>query len=195
MNVGIDLDGVIAHVVPELVLRLKKIGIETNPEEWDSMYVEERHPELPKGWASEQFRDPLFFLNAMADESAFYCLNKWFYAGNDIFIITCRPESLRDVTERWLDEWGIPYNNLLMGATRYRKSDVVADLGCSIMVEDDAKEAETVAAECSGVRSFLRLHPYNRAYKFKRKVERVNDLYNVYNSLENDVRMKRGSLS
>lgn len=179
MNIGVDLDGVIADVTTELVFRLNKLGIKSNPDEWTSMYVEERHPELPKGWASQQFKDPVFFLNAMADESAFYCINRWFYSGDDVFIVTCRPEELREITERWLDEWGIPYNNLIMDAKRYSKFEILLDLQCSVMIEDDGQEADNVAAH--GIESYLRLHPYNRSYKFKNKVRRVQDMYNVYN--------------
>jgi uncharacterized HAD superfamily protein len=181
MNIGIDLDGVIANVIPELVIRLGKLGIKSNPEEWTSMYVEERHPELPDGWASQQFQDPVFFLNAMADESAFYCINRWFYSGDDIFIVTCRPNELRDVTERWLDEWGIPYNQLIMGAKRHAKFEILQENNCVVMIEDDGKEADNAAA--NGINSYLRLHPYNRSYKFKNRVYRVSDMYNVYNYL------------
>lgn len=177
MKIGIDLDGVIANVVPELVTRLKGIGIVSDPKDWTSMYVEERHPELPEKWASQQFSDPLFFLNAIADESAFYCVNRWFYGGHDVYIVTCRPEEFRDVTERWLDEWAIPYNNLFMGARKYHKSEILSEVGCSLMVEDDGQEADAVAM--SGIDSYLRLHPYNQAYRANFKVRKVRDLYAV----------------
>lgn len=45
------------------------------------------------------------------------------------------------------------------------------------MVEDDGQEADAVAM--SGIDSYLRLHPYNQAYRANFKVRKVRDLYAV----------------
>lgn len=189
MSIGIDLDGVIADLTPELLIRLKSIGVESNPEDWRSMYIEDVHPELPKGWASSQFADELFLMNAIAYESAFYCVNRWFFGGKDVFILTCRPESFRGVTERWLDEWGIAYNELFMGMPRLEKTSYLIDLGCDVFIEDHIGEAEK--ASDAGINTFLQLRPYNKHQKIKNKVRRVEDLYVVDAILENEKKSAR----
>jgi uncharacterized HAD superfamily protein len=178
VKIGIDLDGVIADNVPELVYRLKKLGIKTDPKKWPSYYIEDHIEGLPEGWASDQFNDPLFYQNCIATEHAFYAVNEWFYAGNDIFIITSRRNHLEEVTLDWLDQWSIPYNQLFMGVKRLEKYKILENLEATVMIEDHPHEA--MVAKERGYNSFLLMTPYNKNFKYgDNKPHMISDLYGV----------------
>ena len=55
----------------------------------------------------------LSLLNVMTYVDAWYFINEWFGKGFDIEFYTDRDPQFREVTERWLHEWDIPYNELI----------------------------------------------------------------------------------
>jgi len=178
MKIGIDLDGVIANNIPEIVFRLKKLGIESDPTKWPSYYIEDHVDGLPKNWAREQFSDPLFYKNCMATEDSFYSINEWFYSGNDIYIITSRQNHLEEVTLNWLDEWSIPYNEVFMGVPRLEKYKILENLEADMMIEDHPHEAMIVRER--GFTSYLISTPYNRGFKYgESKPTIVSDMYAI----------------
>ncbi len=52
-------------------------------------------------------------LNATPYVDAWYFINEWFGKGFDICIYTDRDPKFKEVTERWLREWDIPYSELV----------------------------------------------------------------------------------
>ena len=52
-------------------------------------------------------------LNVMPYVDAWNFINEWFGKGFDIELFTDRDPKFKDVTERWLQEWDIPYNKLI----------------------------------------------------------------------------------
>jgi len=52
-------------------------------------------------------------LNVMPYVDAWHFINEWFGKGFDIELFTDRDPTFKDVTERWLHEWDIPYNKLI----------------------------------------------------------------------------------
>ena len=52
-------------------------------------------------------------LNMMPYVDAWNFINEWFGKGYDVFLHTERDPKFREVTERWLREWDIPYNELI----------------------------------------------------------------------------------
>jgi hypothetical protein len=119
MRIGLDLDGVVVDLFPEVELRCRESGIE-----------------FPSGdYPSEWFSDPLMFLNAHPYEDAWALVNKWFGMGHDIFIITARKREVRDVTYRWLSEWDIIYNDIFFKPTA-KKWEFGKELGLDFFVDD-----------------------------------------------------------
>lgn len=180
MKIAVDLDGVIANIENEIVYRLDKIGIKTDPQKWPSFYIEDHIDGIPDGWVEELFNDPLFYLNAIAYEDAFYSLSEWFYAGNDVYIITSRPKDLDEITFRWLDEWAIPYNKTITGVEKLKKYEIALDLDVDAMIEDHPHEAEILVM--NSIDSYLVRRPYNKNYEYGNyKPVVVYDLYGVTN--------------
>lgn len=192
MKIGIDLDGVIADLTTELVYRLDKIGIKTNPYRWKSLRLENEIDGVSADWMAEQINDPLFYMNVPAYEDAFYAINEWFYSGNDVYIITTRPTDCLDVSQDWLDQWGIPYNNIYAGIKHREKIEVINDLNIAAMVEDNPEECEVIVE--TGINTFIISRSWNRDYKFPGRVPiRTSDLYGVTNHLArySDFKLKR----
>lgn len=52
-------------------------------------------------------------MNVMPYVDAWYFINEWFGKGFDIELLTDRDPKFKEVTERWLREWDIPYNALI----------------------------------------------------------------------------------
>lgn len=52
-------------------------------------------------------------LNVMPYVDAWYFINEWFGKGFDVELLTDRDPKFQEVTERWLQEWDIPYNKLI----------------------------------------------------------------------------------
>lgn len=52
-------------------------------------------------------------MNVMPYVDAWYFINEWFGKGFDIELLTDRDPKFKEVTERWLREWDIPYNVLI----------------------------------------------------------------------------------
>lgn len=150
MRIGVDLDGVTADIGPELLYRLSLEGIDVSAG-FRQFKIEEQF-NVRKGWIGEQFADPTFFLNAKPFEDAWTMINKWFSKGHDIFFITCRWESNRPETERWLDEWDLPYNELVMQCTHGEKWLAMEDREIPVLIEDrDSEVKATLDAGYSAI--------------------------------------------
>lgn len=181
MRIGIDLDGIIADYFPELCFRLKHdLGIETDSKTWPSHRVGE-FMDLPDGWLTQQFYDYTFWMNCVAKEDAWQFVNKHFFGGDDIFIVTCRySDDTIKATEEWLDEWAIPYNELHHSIERLHKIDKLLELDCKFMVDDDPHEAKVISER---IPVFLKEYSYNKHYDAGNAI-RIKDL----NNLESKVR-------
>jgi 5'(3')-deoxyribonucleotidase len=179
LGIGLDLDGVIADIQSEFVIRLNRdFQIDADPSKWETHYVHDQFPEVPNDWVEKQFADPTFWLNAKCYEDAWMMTNKWFMTGHDVYIITCRNDGhgplTIETTERWLLEWEIPYNKLLHSQTRLEKYEVALEYDLNFMVEDDDHEADVLGQH---VKTYLLDHPYNR--KYNGKFERISSLREI----------------
>lgn len=182
MKIAIDLDGVIANIDREIVFRLDKLGYKTDPKKWYKYNIKDNIPKEYHNDIDNWFDDETFYLNAIGYESMFYAMNQWFYDGNDIYIITCRPEYLTDATVRWLDEWCYPYNDIILGCKKREKINIIKDIGAKVLIEDDPEEA--YVAHQNGILGILMEKPYTVDYEFAgKRPELVSDGYNVSNRL------------
>ena len=144
MRIGIDLDGVTADIGPEILIRLKLAGHEVPKNFQFKMFDIAKQFNVDPGWLGQQFADPTFWLNAKPFEDAWTCINKWFSQGHDIFFITCRWEANRPETDRWLNEWDLPFNELFMGMEHTRKCEIMEANDIPILIEDRTSEVEAV---------------------------------------------------
>lgn len=172
MIIAVSLDS-IADLSKEVSFRLQSSGISAD--------------EVSHKWLRQQYEDPVFFLNAIAYEDAFYAINKWFYAGHDIEIISYRSKKHLDITERWLSEWGIMYNNIHLGIMHYRVN-VATLIQPSIMIENNRYDANLIAS--NGIRTYLVKRIDTKTDSLVNNVQLVENLYVVNNYIESSERKR-----
>lgn len=182
MRIGLDIDGVIAKSMDELVTRYRRDidpGYLCNDPytQWNYYDIELVLEDASRDWINEQFHDPTYFLNAQPFEDAWYAVTRWFGIGHDIILITRRHNNAVEATERWFDEWAIPYNKLISGAVKSKKWEYLLEEECEVFVDDDPDEI--IGASERGVQSFLRGHGYNAKAPVGPKVRRITDLKSV----------------
>lgn len=146
MRIGIDVDGVTADIGDEILYRLQEEGNIIPPGFVFHQFDISQQFGVGGDWIGKQFADPTFWLNAKPFEDAWTCINKWFSKGHDIFFITCRWEVNRPETERWLNEWDLPYNELFMGIPHLNKHKVMQKHNIPVLIEDRNTEIEQVLA-------------------------------------------------
>jgi len=115
-RVVLDLDGVVAQSGHELTFRYNRdVGTDLQANHYAQYTTQEfaKSVGASEGWVVEQISDPAFWLNAIPNADAWYWVNEWFGKGFDMIMVSRRGEELKDVTERWLDEWNIDYNNVV----------------------------------------------------------------------------------
>ena len=83
MRIGLDIDGVIAKSMDELVIRYRKDIDPTylcnDPyNQWKFYDIELVLEDASREWIDEQFHDPTYFLNAKPFEDAWYAITRWF---------------------------------------------------------------------------------------------------------------------
>ena len=124
-----DIDGVLADVTHRLH------HIERRPKDWPAFFAAaHRDPPLPAGVG-------------LAREVS---------GERPLLYLTGRPESLRSVTQRWLDDHGLPPGPLLMRRSRdfrparlaklERLREVSAQTPVHVVVDDDVAVVETLRA-------------------------------------------------
>lgn len=160
--VALDIDGVVAHITPEISLRIKeKTGRVVTDEDIVRFDIAKQF-DLDEEWFVEQINDPVLYLNSKPYEDAWWAVNGWFSGGIDVYFVTGRPSSLANATLRWFDEWDIPYNEIYFGMPKGGKSDIIKSLGCKFMVDDRASEVRAMLED--DVDCFLMDRPWNQYY-------------------------------
>ncbi len=158
MIICCDLDGVVANTSMEMLRRYDEVGIEASMDGLISFKWEDCFGSPYEGWIGEQLADPTFWLNIKPYEDAWYMLNKWFNDLHDIYYLTARWEE--GVTLRWLDEWDLPYNDVITGIKTGEKYKHVKKLGGEIMIED--RPEEILALSNKEVVTFVPDRPWNK---------------------------------
>lgn len=179
MNLGFDIDGVIANFTAPLIDTIKKnygvtltekdiycfhlntvLGI-TKTEETD-LITEILKQDLP--------------LYVGAKET----LNKLSREGHSIFLLTGRWGYLREVTEVWLKDKGVSYTELhLLNVGKKYQADI-AEL--DLIVEDSLEDALEWTRRVKNVLVYD--HPYNQTFNVKKLTKRVHNWSEIYHEIQ-----------
>jgi uncharacterized protein len=179
MNLGFDIDGVIADFSQALLETIKKnyglalkktdiycfdlnvvLGI-TKPE-GRQLIIEVLEKDLP--------------LNTGAKKT----LERLSREGHNIFLLTSRYDVLRDVTQSWLKEKGTPYNQLHLlnvGKKYLAKVDPL-----DLIVEDSLEEALGWTQKVKNVLVYDQ--PWNKTLNVKNLTKRVYNWDEIYNEVQ-----------
>lgn len=159
-NVGVDLDGVIADIVTQLVrFSRSEYDLRLVPSEFRSENIETCTPIKTKQ-LRKLFGEPKFFQTMRAMQGARRSLMQLIAAGYAVHIVTDRfwyPE-IQDDTRRWLSDRLIRVNSLVF-ATKTQKQSVARNLEIGWFIEDQRSNANLLSEVC---RVLLIDRPYNQ---------------------------------
>lgn len=179
LNLGFDIDGVIADFSKPLLQTIKKnYGLNLKPtdiycfnldivlgithREEEQLIVEVLKQDLP--------------LNKGAKET----LERLSREGHSIYLLTSRYGHLRDITEFWLKEKGISYNqlHLLNNGKKYLAEIEPLDL----IVEDSLQEALGWTQKVQKI--LIYDQPWNKTLNVKNLTKRVYNWDQIYSEIQ-----------
>lgn len=163
MLIGLDIDGVLCDLGPDVARRIAdRFGVATHPATWRTYDLRHLRLGVPHerfcAFLDETFADPSLYETAPLVSGADAGVADLVDGGWRAVAITARPPHLREVTARWLEHNGIPVeavHHTLVGT----KSQMASALGVTAFIEDNPAEAEALGAVCQ---SWLFDQAYNR---------------------------------
>jgi 5'(3')-deoxyribonucleotidase len=176
LNVGFDLDGVLADIVGQLIHYLDfSSGITVQRAALVSEDVETCVP-ITKEEIATYFRDPRFFRTLKPLPGAARLLRALHSAGHAVHIVTDRfwYEGLHADTEAWLRRHQMLFDSLRF-ASKAMKQEVALQLDLTLFVEDQLSNANRLSSVCDVL---LLDRPYNRG-DTESRVQRVKTLGQV----------------
>ena len=148
-NVGVDLDGVVADIVTQLVrFSRSKYDLRLVPSEFRSENIETCTP-IRTHQLQTLFREPSFFQSMRAVQGARQLLVNLGESGYRVHIVTDRfwyPEIHED-TREWLSNRLIRVASVVF-ATKTEKQAVARDLGLGWFIEDQRSNANLLSEVC-----------------------------------------------
>ena len=179
MNLGFDIDGVIADFSQALLETIKKnyglalkktdiycfdlnVVLGITKSEGKQLIIEVLKKDLP--------------LNLGAKET----LERLSREGHNIYLLTSRYDHLRDITQSWLKEKGIPYTQLYLlnvGEKYLAKVDPL-----DLIVEDSLEEALGWTQKVKNVLVYDQ--PWNKTLNVKNLTKRVYNWDEIYNEVQ-----------
>jgi uncharacterized HAD superfamily protein len=159
-NVGVDLDGVIADIVTQLVrFSRSKYHLRLVPSEFRSENIETCTP-IKTEQLRKLFSEPKFFQTMRAIQGARRSLIQLIAAGYAVHIVTDRfwyPQ-IQDDTRKWLSNRLIRVSSLVF-ARKTEKQSVARNLEIGWFIEDQRSNANLLSEVC---RVLLIDQPYNQ---------------------------------
>lgn len=165
MLIGLDLDGVLCDLGPNVAARIAdRFGVASHPATWRTYDLRLLRLGVPEdrfhSFLDEIFVDPSLYESAEATPGASYGLARLLDAGWRLVGITARPPQLAGVTADWLRAQGFELEAVHHSEVG-GKSAVARRLRVDATLEDNPREAELLAEVCQ---SWLLDRPYNRDY-------------------------------
>jgi uncharacterized HAD superfamily protein len=182
LNIGIDIDDVLADTCPALLTAINlKFGSTIALAQMSSFYT---FTDFFDGdtifavynYLEETYRDDSFQYSFAPIKDSIEVINRWAKEGHAIHYITARPGYVRDVTTRWLFDHGylVPgatvdlFDNTLHETEAHYKASIVEHLGLDVMIEDSLGYIEYMKLPV-----LLLDKPWNQG-KLPERVKRMN---------------------
>jgi uncharacterized HAD superfamily protein len=191
-QIGIDLDGVVADIVTQLVwFSRKKFAIRLDRSEFRSENIETCTP-IKSDQLESLFRDPKFFRSMRAVPGARALLGHLRSAGCKVHVITDRfwyPE-IHDDTRQWIVDRMIQVDSVRF-ATKGEKQLIARQLQLEWFIEDQRSNANALSSACPVL---LIDRPYNQGV-LAPNVVRVRSFRDAVGSVLLQMRTEPQSLS
>lgn len=179
VNLGFDIDGVIANFADPLIGTIKKnYGVTLKEKD---IYCFDLNIVLGITKAEEtQLITEILKQDLPLYAGAKETLERLSREGHSIFLLTGRWSYLRDVTQVWLKEKGVPYNELhLLDVGKKYQANIE---GLDVIVEDSLEDALEWTRKVQNVLVYD--HPYNQSFNVKGLTKRVYNWSEIYHEIQ-----------
>lgn len=190
MNLGFDIDGVIANFSDLLIQAVKKnFGLNLKPKDiycFDLNLILGITKAEENQLVNEVLKTDLqLYLNA---KETLKQLNR---EGHSIFLLTGRYSHLRDLTQSWLKEKDVPYTqlHLLNLGEKYRANIEPLD----VVVEDSLEEALEWTTKVKNVLVYDQL--WNRTLNIKNLIKRVYNWKEIHYEIQQLIDSNKNSFA
>jgi uncharacterized HAD superfamily protein len=187
-----DLDSVLADTDGAAIYRMNRdFGTSFHPADQVQWSLEGNLAGVcddPATYITGMFCDPAFYADLPLILPMLVVLRKIKQHFREVQILTSRPEQVRSATRAWLDEYGIPYDRLVMTQDKAR---YCFEVGAAYHIEDAPHHALAVAERGIGV--FLIDKPYNRTMEPRGGLWRITHPMDIVTILRADLTRSTGS--
>jgi uncharacterized HAD superfamily protein len=157
MKIAIDIDSTLHHYWDALAgAARRRFGVELPYEHQVTWQIAQLKPEQLKACIDET-HSPDTVLSAEPYPGAVDVVRRWHDAGHWIHITSHRATAAHDPTARWLDQIGLPYDNLHCS---FDKISRARELGIDVLIDDSP--VNLVHAIEAGITAATITHPWNR---------------------------------
>ncbi len=155
MRIAIDIDSTLHHYWDQFATAAKRrFGIEL-PYEEQLWHIDRLRPEQVRACVAETHRDDRI-LAAEPYPHAVETVRAWHEAGHFIQITSHRHEGAHDATARWLEQIGLPYDELHCSSDKLARCK---ELGIELLIDDSP--VNLLGALDAGVATATLRHPWN----------------------------------
>lgn len=190
-NIGVDLDGVIADIVTQLIrFSRTEYALDLAPSSFQSENIETCTPINAKQLKT-LFCDPTFFQTMRAIRGVRSSLTHMVAAGFTVHIVTDRfwYPNIHDDTRKWISQRMIPAASVVF-ASKNEKQTVARAMELSWFIEDQRSNANLLSNVC---RVLLINRPYNQGVVAS-NVQRIKDINVAAEIIMQDLAKERASL-
>jgi uncharacterized HAD superfamily protein len=157
VRIAVDIDSTLHHYWDQLAaIAKRRFGVELPYEEQITWRISRLRPEQVHVCVAETHREQ-HVLAAEPYPGAVEAIKAWHEAGHFIHVTSHRTTDAHDATERWLEQIGMPYDELYCS---FDKVSRCREIGIDVLV-DDSPVTLMAAAEV-GITPATILHPWNR---------------------------------
>lgn len=178
MKLGFDIDGVIANFSQPLLQTIKKNYGLTLTEKDITSFSLSILLGITRAEETQLITD-ILYKDLPIYPGARETLEQLSREGHDIYLLTGRYGRLREVTQIWLKDKGVPYNELHL--LEMGKKYQVNISGLDVIVEDSLEEALEWTNRVKMVLVYD--HPYNQSLNIKNLTKRVYSWNEIYGEI------------
>jgi uncharacterized HAD superfamily protein len=157
MKIAIDIDSTLHDYWPHFAAAAKRrFGVDLPYEHQVTWHINRLRPEQVKACITETHAEHVV-LKAEPYAGAAEAIGRWRAQGHFIHITSHRASAAHGATERWLQQAGIPYDELYCS---FDKVSRCTEIGIDVLIDDSPVNLQRAIDE--GIRAATLLHPWNR---------------------------------
>jgi uncharacterized protein len=157
LRIAIDIDSTLHDYWPQLARAAKKrFGVDLPYEQQLTWEIAPLRREQVRVLVEETHRADNV-LAATPYPGAVEAIRRWKDAGHSILIASHRADAARAATARWLEQIGVPYDELYCA---YDKVGHCVEKGVDVLIDDSPETLARALAE--GITPATLVHPWNR---------------------------------